>query len=253
MDRWIRRGALLATLTLSSGPAYAADLLVFAAASLKTALDEVVQLYEAGHDVDVTVSYGGTSTLARQIIMGAPADIFIAANVDWMDAVEAEDMLAKGTRRDLFGGSLVLISAAAGPALELSDLPEALGKGRLAMGLYDGVPAGIYGKAALSSLGLWDALAPQVVQTDNVRATLALVETGAAPFGIVYASDARASQAVHLRATFPAKSHPPIIYPAAIIDGHQQDVPADFFPFLASSVALDVFIANGFHELEERP
>lgn len=244
--RWVTRCALWAVLTLSSGPALAADLLVFAAASLKTALDEVVGLYEATHDIDVTVSYGGTSTLARQIILGAPADVFIAASSDWMDAVEADGMLAIGTRRDLLGGSLVLISTSDGPPVDLFDLPDALGEGRLAMGLYDAVPVGIYGKAALSALGFWDPLASQVVQTDNVRATLALVETGAAPFGIVYASDAKASQLVHLRAAFPSDSHPPIIYPVAIVEGHEQEVPSDFLPFLQGPAAMEIFSENGF-------
>jgi molybdate transport system substrate-binding protein len=211
--------ALLAGSALAA-PARAEPVLVFAAASLKEALDAVAADWQADTGNNVTVSYAGSSTLAKQIEAGAPAELFLSANPDWVDAVEADGLVAE--RRDLLTNSLVLIAHAPAAPVEITpalDLAGLLGSDHLAMALVDSVPAGEYGKAALTHLGLWASVAPKVAQADNVRAALALVGTGAAPYGITYATDAAVDPRVTVVGTFPAGSHPPIIYPAALLAG----------------------------------
>ncbi|MEZ5867942.1 MAG: molybdate ABC transporter substrate-binding protein [Defluviimonas denitrificans] len=212
--------AFALTLALAA-PLHAEEVVVFAAASLKNGLDDFAARWGAETGNTVTISYAGSGQLARQIVAGAPADLYLSANVGWMDEVEKAGLIQKGARADLLGNTLVLIAhgkgAAAvdiGPDLDLVGL---LGGGKLAMALVDAVPAGQYGKAALGALGLWEGVAPSVAQADNVRAALALVSTGEAPFGIVYATDAAASDNVTVTATFPEGSHPPIIYPVALL------------------------------------
>ncbi len=234
---------------LSPGPARAgADgpLIVFAAASLKTALDAVTRAWGG----DVTVSYSASSALARQIEYGAPADIVISANVAWMDLLERDGLIRSPSRVALLSNRLVLI-AAPGNDVALSirpgfDLAAALGPDRLAMALVDAVPAGIYGRAALESLGIWDSVAPKVAQSDNARSALALVSTGEAPLGIVYATDARADPNVRLVDTFPEDSHPPIFYPAALTADARMPEAGDFMAFLSGPTARAIFVANGF-------
>lgn len=244
---------ILALALLAAAPVVAADLTVFAAASLKDAMDEVEQGFEAESGLDLAVSLAGSSVLARQIEAGAPADVFISANPGWMDRLDEAGRLAPGTRRDLLRNSIVLISSdpeapeqAIGPG---TDLAAMLGGGRLAMALVDAVPAGIYGKAALSSLGLWETVAPQVAQADNVRAALALVATGEAPLGIVYATDAQAEPDVGVIGTFPEDSHPPIIYPVAQIEG-AGEAAGRFLDYLGSDAARAAFERQGFDVVE---
>lgn len=235
-------------------------LLVFAAASLRTALDEVEAAFEAETDVDLVVSYAGSSALARQIEAGAPADVFISASPDWMDRLEAAGLIAPATRSDLLGNRLVLVrhgppdaSGGGASAPEIGsdfDIAGLIGEGKLAMALVDAVPAGIYGKAALSSLGLWGAVAPHVAQTDNVRAALALVAAGAAPLGVVYATDAAAEPGVTVVGTFPADSHPPIVYPTAAVAGREAAA-GRFLAFLQGPAATGVFVRQGFAVLTE--
>lgn len=223
--------------------------LVFAAASTRDAMDEIAARFEDQTGHTVTFSYAGSSVLARQIQNGAPADVFLSANADWMDVLEEGGLLAQGTRRDLLGNSLVLIAhdAGADPVdLVTDDLAERLGEGYLAVALVDAVPAGIYGKAALEHLGLWDSIAGQVAQADNVRAALALVSSGAAPYGVVYGSDAVADPGVRVVAIFPEDSHPPITYPVAAIAGHDSPAVRQFLTFLASDAARTIFAAQGF-------
>lgn len=225
-----------------------ADITVFAAASLKGALDEAAAKWSAETGVHVRLSFAGSSALARQIIQGAPADVFISASPDWMDVVEGEGMLMANTRQDLVSNQIVLVAHGEASAVELSsntDLAQMLGDGRLAMALVDAVPAGIYGKAALTSLGLWPSVAGKVAQTDNVRATLALVAWGETPLGIVYATDAAAEDDVSNIATFPSASHPPIVYPAAQIAGARHGAAA-FLEFLASDTGVAIFKTRGF-------
>lgn len=245
LRHWI---AGLCCAVLWSGAALADSVTVFAAASLKTALDEVALNWrDAGHQI--TVSYAGSSALARQIELGAPADIFISASTEWMDHLESKELIEPGQRLDLLENTLVLIAHGKGdPVVIGPDLPltQMLGDGRLAMALVNAVPAGQYGKAALQALRLWDAVAPQVAQADNVRAALALVALGEAPLGIVYATDARAEPRVSVLGVFPPDSHPRIVYPAAVIRGHQRAEVQALFSYLSSPAARSVFAGQGF-------
>lgn len=245
-----RFACILALAALFAAPSRAEEVVVFAAASLKTALDEIAPGFaeETGHRM--VVSHAGSSQLARQILLGAPADVFLSANSAWMDELEAAGRLVPGTRADLLGNALVLVAAGEDAApvdlLDPTALPDRLGTGRLALALVDAVPAGIYGRAALSSLGLWDAVAPRVAQTDNVRAALALVATGAAPFGVVYLSDAVAEPRVQIVARFPEDSHPPIVYPVALVAGHDGPGARALLDHLTTPAARAIFEAQGF-------
>ena len=239
---------LLAACTVAL-PVAAEDIRVFAAASMKTALDQMAADYQTKTGDTVTVSYAGSNLLAKQIIDGAPADIFISASESWMDEVEKAGAVTDGSRRDLLGNTLVLIAHDAVAPVEITaqtDLKGMLGDGKLAMAMVDSVPAGQYGKAALESLGMWDAVAPSVAQADNVRAALALVAVGEAPYGIVYATDAKAEPGVHLVGTFPADSYPPAIYPGALLKGAADPADRDFFDALSGPEADAVFAAQGF-------
>ncbi|SPF78234.1 molybdate ABC transporter substrate-binding protein [Pseudoprimorskyibacter insulae] len=245
------RALALAALTLAAAPAQAERLTVFAAASTKTALDAIAGQWQAQTGHQVSLSYAGSSALARQIEFGAPADLFLSASPDWMDQLETKGLLAADTRFDLLGNDLALIAHGTQPTMAIADLPDRLGDDRLAMAHVDAVPAGIYGKAALENLGLWAALAPHVAQTDNVRAALTLVATGEAPFGITYTTDAAASADVSIVYTFPADSHPPITYPIAAIAGGNTRLGAEFLSYLRGPEARAAFTAEGFEVLAE--
>lgn len=228
----------------------AEEVVVFAAASMKNALDAVAADFQAGTGHTVTISYAGSNALAKQIIEGAPADIFISAAVNWMDEVEKAGLVAEGARADLLGNTLVLIAHGTeaepveiGPGFDLKSL---IGEEKLAMALVDSVPAGQYGKAALESLGIWADVEPSVAQSDNVRATLALVATGEAPYGIVYATDAAAEDNVTVVGTFPAETHPPIIYPAALLTGAADAADKAFYEALSGDAADAAFAKEGF-------
>ena len=244
------RALFLTGLLLVPAQARADGVLVFAAASLKTALDQVAQDWRERTGKAVSISYAGSSSLARQIEQGAPADIFISASVDWMDYLQNSQMLRPETRRDLLGNRLVLIAhGRESGQLDLdadTDLAGLLGDEYLAMALVDSVPAGDYGKQALTSLGHWDAVSEKVAQTDNVRAALALVSSGEAAYGIVYASDAVADDNVSVVAVFADQTHAPIIYPAAILATSTTDDARDFFDALSSPVAAAFFKTQGF-------
>jgi molybdate transport system substrate-binding protein len=230
-------------------PASAEEVVVFAAASLKEALDAVAADFEAATGATVTVSYGGSNALAKQIIEGAPADIFVSAAVNWMDEVEKAGLVVEGTRTDLLGNALVLVAhgkgvapVKIGPGLDLAGL---LGDGKLSMAMVDAVPAGQYGKASLESLGLWASVAGSVAQSENVRAALTLVSAGEAPYGIVYATDAVSDDNVSVVGTFPEDSHKPIVYPGALLTAADAADRA-FFEALSSDAADATFAARGF-------
>src|SRR5258708_6661920 len=196
------------------------DLLVFGAASLKNALDDANARYQrdAGHKI--VVSYGASPALAKQIEGGAPADVFISADLDWMDYVAEHKLIKPETRFNLLGNKLVLI-APADSRVDLVILPkfplaQALGNDRLAMADPSAVPAGKYGKAALEALGVWSSVSSKIAPAQDVRATLLLVSRGEAPFGIVYQTDAAADKGVKIVGSFPAATHPPVIYPMAV-------------------------------------
>jgi len=243
----VLRLALLALLV--SFPARAAEVTVFAAASLKTALDEIAAAWQAETGHSATLSYGGSPALAKQIIAAAPVDVFLSASPEWMDAVEQEGLIRDGTREDLLGNRLVLVAHGDKAPLALdgaTDLTVLLDGGKLSMAMVDSVPAGQYGRDALTSLGLWDSVKGSVAQSENVRAALQLVALGEAPLGIVYASDALAEPAVSLIAVFPEDSHRRIIYPAAVIADSMSPVAEVFLTYLSSPEARKVFKAQGF-------
>ncbi len=240
--------AALAFCAILAAPVRAEGVLVFAAASLKTALDVIARSYEAETGQEVTVSYAASSVLARQIQAGAPADLFISANEDWMDVLQDEGLIDTASRIELLGNGLVLIGAPGADTAEIEagfDLSTRLGSGYLAMALVDAVPAGIYGKAALQGLGLWGDVQDRIAQTDNVRAALALVATGAAPLGIVYRSDAVADERVGVIGVIPADVHPKIVYPAALTPS-AGPVAHTLLTYLQGEAARAEFVRQGF-------
>ena len=236
---------------LAAVPASAADVTVFAAASLKEALGAAAEAYKAKTGKAVTVSYAGSSALAKQIEAGAPADIFFSADLDWMDELAKKDLIDPASRHTLLGNTLVLVapkdSAATITIGKGFPLAAALGPdGKLAMAAVASVPAGKYGKAALTELGVWDAVAPHVAEADNVRSALAFVARGEAPFGIVYGTDARAEPGVRVVGTFPETSHKPIVYPVALVKASANPEAKAFLDWLLSPEARAPFETAGF-------
>lgn len=227
-----------------------ADPVVFAAASLKDGLDAVIDAWAAESGGGATVSYGGSGTLARQIELGAPADLFVSANAQWMDYLEAAGLVDGATRVDLLSNRIVLV-APSGRATDLAVVPgfglaEALGDGRLAVANVAAVPAGIYAKAALQTLGVWDDVEDRLAQAENVRAALAYVARGEAPLGIVYGTDAAVEPRVVVVGVFPLGSHPAIIYPAALTVDANDPMAASLLDFLKSPRAAAIFGQFGF-------
>jgi molybdate transport system substrate-binding protein len=250
-----RRIALAAAMTMSlATPTFADEVVVFAAASLKTALDAVAADFQQSSGHTVTISYGGSNALARQIIEGAPADIFVSAAVNWMDEIEKAGLVAPGTRTDLLGNTLVLIAHGKDAApVEIGpgfDLARLLGDGKLSMAMVDSVPAGQYGKASLESLGIWPSVEGSVAQSENVRAALTLVSTGEALYGIVYATDAASDDNVTVVGTFPADSHKPIVYPGALLTVAEDEADTAFFQALSSDASDATFREHGFEILD---
>jgi molybdate transport system substrate-binding protein len=230
--------------------AQAGEVTIFAAASLKNALDDAAKLYEAKTGDKVVISYAASSALAKQIESGAPADIFFSADLDWMDYLEKKGLIDVSSRHTLLGNTLVLIApkdSTVSLTIEKGfPLLEALGPdGKLAMASVDSVPAGKYGKAALNYLGVWDTVAPRVAQAENVRAALAFVAKGEAPLGIVYGTDAKSEPAVRVVGIFPTDSHPKILYPVALLASAKPEA-RKFLEFLLSSEAAPAFEAQGF-------
>lgn len=242
--------ALALYLIVASPGATAADVTVFGAASLKEALDEQVKRFEAGTGNKVIVSYGASNALAKQIENGAPADIFISADLDWMDYVDQRRLVAPNARFDLLRNTLVLIApASSNVTLKIGPnfgLAAALGTEKLAMANPDSVPAGKYGKSALEKLGVWTSVEKQVARAENVRAALALVSRGEAPFGIVYSTDALSDKGVKVVDTFPADSYPPIIYPAALLASSKSTGSKPLMEYLRSVPARSVWEKYGF-------
>lgn len=241
---------------LLAAPAMADDLTVFAAASLRDALSDVAERYEAETGTDITLSFAGSGLLARQIGLGAPADVFVSANTEWMDVLDADGDIAPDSRRDILQNSLVLVAPAPAQGVDLTAeaLTGALGPdGYLAMGVVTSVPAGIYGKAAFEHLGIWPRLEGRVAQADNVRAALALVATGEAPLGVVYATDAKADDRVAVVARFPDESHAPIRYPAARVTRSEAPDADAFLAYLTGETARGIFADYGFDAVEDTP
>lgn len=241
---------ILASASLS--PAAAADktITVFAAASMKNALDEIDAAYTARTGVKFSVSYAASSVLARQIEQGAPADVFVSADTDWMDYAIARKTISEPSRVNLLGNSIVLIAPKDSKVDNVAiaqgfDLAKLAGDGKIATGDVKSVPVGKYAKAALTSLGAWQAVEPKFAMAESVRAALTLVARGEANLGIVYATDARVEPGVKIVGTFPVASHPAIIYPVAATTTAKAET-GDYLRFLRSSAAKTIFEKYGF-------
>jgi molybdate transport system substrate-binding protein len=255
---WLKAISLALGVVLAGtafAPAQAAEkVTVFAAASLKNALDAINGEWLKQTGKEAIVSYAASSALAKQIEQGAPADVFISADLAWMDYLADKKLIKSDTRSNLLGNRIVLVSGKSdAPAVEIEpglDLAGLLGDGLLAMGAVDSVPAGKYGKAALEKLGLWPNVAGKVAGAESVRAALLLVSRGEAPYGIVYRTDAAADANVKVVGTFPEDSHPPIIYPVAITADSRNADAAAYLEFVRSPEAAALFQAEGFTVLE---
>lgn len=234
---------------IASGAAPAGAPLVLAAASLQESMTAAADAWaRKGHPRPV-ISFAASSALARQVEAGATADLFVSADEEWMDALAAKGLVVSATRSDFLGNRLVIVSPTRSRVtipLARGPLVRVLGAGPLAMADTESVPAGKYGKAALTKLGVWDSVSAKVVRAENVRAALALVERGAAPLGIVYATDARASAKVRIAGVFPAASHPPITYPIARLKASVNPEGEAFRRFLVSREGKAIFVRYGF-------
>ncbi|WES69883.1 molybdate ABC transporter substrate-binding protein [Superficieibacter sp. HKU1] len=250
---WVRLFAG-ATLTLTvAGHALADEskITVFAAASLTNAMQDIAKEYKKEKNVDVVSSFASSSTLARQIEAGAPADLFISADQKWMDYAVDKKAIDTASRETLLGNSLVVVAPKASKLDKVTidaktDWTRLLDGGRLAVGDPDHVPAGIYAKEALQKLGAWETLSPKLAPAEDVRGALALVERNEAPLGIVYGSDAVASKGVKVVGTFPEDSHQKVEYPMAIIDGHKNATVSAFYDYLKGPQASAIFKRYGF-------
>lgn len=253
MTRLIRRLALVLLLLLAPiAPAVAQDRgpIILAAASLQESLTAAADVWAAKRHPRPVLSFAASSALARQIGAGAPADLFVSADEPWMDDVAAKGLIRPGTRISFLANALVLVApVTSGAKIAIRrgfPLAQTLGNGRLAMADPDAVPAGKYGKAALTALGVWPSVEAKVARAENVRAALALVERGEAPLGIVYATDAKASKAVRVIGTFPVASHLPITYPVALLTASTNRDADPFRRFLVSREGRAIFARYGF-------
>jgi molybdate transport system substrate-binding protein len=252
MRRLTLFGAAAALVFLAS-PAAAADIVVFAAASLKNALDDAVAAFEQQEGGKVSVSYAASPALAKQIEAGAPADLFVSADLDWMDYAEKHALIDATTRKNWLGNRLVLVAPVASdvtveirPGFPLAKL---LGDGRLAVADPDAVPAGKYAKAALTRLGVWTAVEGKLARAENVRAALFFVSREEAPLGIVYETDAAADRGVKVVAAFPEDTHPPIVYPIALTARSKNGEAGKLLRFLGSPAAAPLLERQGFSVL----
>jgi len=238
------------TASVQSAAAQGKDVVVFAAASLKNALDDIAGQWQRETGKKTVISYAASNTLIKQIEQGAPADIFISADLDWMDYGQQKNLIKPDSRFNLLGNRLVLIapkdssiSANIQPGFDLATL---LKGARLAMGNVDAVPAGKYGKAALEKLGVWDSVKDKIAQAESVRAALLFVSRGEAPLGIVYQTDAAADPGVKIVGTFPENTHPPIIYPVALTKESTNPGAQAFLNYLRAPAARAAFERQGF-------
>lgn len=262
MKRRLLIGAALSALALTftlplAAPAPAQDnqpVVVFAAASMKNALDEIAADWTKANKTEVKISYAASSALAKQLESGAPADLFVSADLKWMDYVEEKKLLRTGTRQNLLGNTLVLIARKDGKFKDVKigpdlDLAKLLGNDRLAVGQVDSVPAGRYAKAALEKLGLYKSVEGKLAQAENVRVALAYVARGEAPLGIVYGTDAASEPQVIVAGAFPESSYPAIVYPVALMETSKNPKAAAFLKSLNSSASQAIFKKHGFSVL----
>jgi molybdate transport system substrate-binding protein len=246
--KWL---AVAISLIAGTTAAKCADINVFAAASLKTVMDHIGMAYSAKSSVKIVTTFGSSGTLAKQIAEAAPADIFISADLAWMDDLASKGLVRQASRKNIAGNTLVLIAALNTKADgRIENLVQTLGSEKLALGDVKSVPAGKYAKAALEYFGLWDTVLPNVVMQENVRSALALVARGEAKLGIVYGSDARAETKVEVVATFPEASHPQVVYPAAIVADSKNPDAQNFLDYLVSKDGQSILEADGFTLLQ---
>lgn len=258
-SNWFRMLGVVVVALLPAAPsparAQGTDLVVFAAASLKNALDSIASQWRKETGKTAKISYAASSALAKQIEQGAPAQMFISADVPWMDYVEQKGLIKKDTRSNLLGNRIVLIAPKDNaPAVEIKsgfDLAGLLGGGRLAVANVEAVPAGRYGKAALEKLGVWPSVSGKLAQAENVRAALLLVSRGEAQLGIVYQTDAAADPGVRIVGAFPENTHPPIIYPVALTTNATHPDAAALLAYIRSPKAKTLFEAQGFTVLND--
>ncbi|CAH0194164.1 molybdate transporter [bacteria symbiont BFo1 of Frankliniella occidentalis] len=249
---WLAAAAV--SLSVGGHAMAAENITVFAAASLTNALQDIASQYEKGKEVKIVSSFASSSTLARQIEQGAPADLFISADQQWMDYASGKKTIDDASRFTLLGNDLVLVAPASTKAQavtisEKTDWKGLLKGQRLAVGDPDHVPAGIYAKEALEKLGAWQQVSPMLAPGNSVRAALALVERDETPYGIVYGSDAIASKKVTVVGTFPQASHKPVEYPIAIVKDHNSASVTAFYNYLKGPQAAAVFKQYGFSPL----
>jgi molybdate transport system substrate-binding protein len=250
-ENCMRFAVAVLLLALSLPAAAQEKLTVFAAASLRNALEAADAAFSNETGLAIVASYAASSALAKQIGEGAPADVLISADTQWMDWLASRKLIAADTRVNLLGNALVLI-AAKGAALDHVDIVQGFdlarlaGDGRIAVADVRAVPAGLYAKAALEKLGVWAVAQPKLAQAENVRAALSYVARGEAPLGIVYATDAKVEPGVKIVGTFPENSHPPIVYPAAIVAGHDRAAAKRYLDFLRGAEARVIFESYGF-------
>jgi molybdate transport system substrate-binding protein len=249
--------AIVAALAVAGLPPAASaqekSITVFAAASMKNALDEVDDLFTKQSGIKVVASFAASSALMKQIEQGAPADVFLSADIDWMDYGVKHNLIKTDTRQDLLGNRLVLIAPKDSKIANVNiapgfDLAALAGSGRIATGDVRAVPAGLYAKAALEKLGIWSTVESKMAMAENVRAALVLVARGEAPLGIVYETDAKIDPGVKIVGVFPEDSHPPIVYPVAMTKGAKPDA-AQYLAFLTTPAARAVFERYGFRVL----
>lgn len=251
LRRWFLTGLLASAVASPALAQESRPVVVFAAASLQTALNAVAAEWQKETGKRVTFSYAASSALARQLEQGAPADLFASADLDWMDWSQQRELIKVDTRLTLLANTLVLIEPADRPATQLTIAPgfplaAAIGGSRLATGNPRSVPVGRYAQAALTALGVWNEVQPRIAGADNVRAALGLVSRGEARFGIVYATDARTDPRVRVVGTFPASSHPPVHYPVAVTANSTHPDAAAFLAYLTSPSAVQMFESQGF-------
>lgn len=249
----ITAASLMMLFSLAAMRAHATEpepVMVFAAASTTNAVTEIADLFKRTTKTRVIPSFAASSTLAKQIQSGAPAAVYISADNKWMDFLEEKKLIEPSTRFDLIGNRIVLV-ARIDSAIKLEiqpgfNLPEALGGDRLAMGDPAHVPAGIYGRQALESLGVWERVKNSIAPVKDVRSALVLVERGEVPLGIVYATDAAITEKVRIVGIFPENSHPPIVYPVALVAGNKTAAAEAFIAFLRTAEAKTIFQKYGF-------
>lgn len=253
---WRLLSGVIAVISLAPGfasvhaQAPAGGLTVFAAASMKEALDDHLKAFTARTGISARASYAGSNALAKQIESGAPAGLFISADEVWMDYVKQKGLIVPSSLKVLVGNELVLVAPTASK-VELTISPgfllaPALAGGRLAVANPDAVPAGVYARTALTRLGVWSSVESSLARAENVRAALAFVARGEAPLGVVYRTDALAEPRVRVVAAFPRDSHPAIVYPAALVKGHDTRDARTLLDYLASDVAKAVWLKHGF-------